>query len=53
MEQDVKVRYSDKELEEFRAIIEEKIEKAKNHLDLLRSSYMNDGNNGTDDTSCT
>lgn len=53
MEQDVKVRYSDKELEEFRAIIEEKIEKAKNHLDLLKSSYMNDGNNGTDDTSPT
>jgi RNA polymerase-binding transcription factor DksA len=53
MEQDVKVRYSDKELEEFRTIIEEKIERAKKHLDLLKSSYMNDGNNGTDDTSPT
>ena len=53
MGQDVKVRYSDKELEEFRIIIEEKIEKAKKHLELLRSSYMNDGNNGTDDTSPT
>ena len=53
MGEDVKVRYSDKELEEFRVIIEQKIDKAKNHLELLRSSYMNDGNNGTDDTSPT
>ncbi len=53
MGQDLKVRYSDKELEEFRVLIEEKIVKAKGHLDLLRSSYMNDGNNGTDDTSPT
>ncbi len=53
MGQDVKVRYSDKELEEFRALIEEKIEKANSHLELLRSSYMNDGNNGTDDTAPT
>jgi RNA polymerase-binding transcription factor DksA len=53
MGQDLKVRYSDKELEEFRVLIEEKIVKAKSHLELLRSSYMNDGNNGTDDTSPT
>ncbi len=53
MGQDIKVRYSDKELEEFRTIIDEKIEKAKKHLELLKSSYMNDGNNGTDDTSPT
>ncbi len=53
MSQDTKVRYSDKDLEEFRGIIEEKIEKAKQHLDLLKSAYMNDGNNGTDDTSPT
>ncbi|MEJ2161925.1 MAG: TraR/DksA C4-type zinc finger protein [Robiginitalea sp.] len=53
MGEDVKVKYSDKELEEFRVIIEQKIEKAKSHLELLRSSYMNDGNNGTDDTSPT
>lgn len=53
MGQDIKVRYSDKELEEFRVLIEDKIVKAKGHLDLLRSSYMNDGNNGTDDTSPT
>lgn len=53
MSTDVKVRYSDKDLEEFRVLIEEKIVKAKNDLDLLKSAYMNDGNNGTDDTSPT
>jgi RNA polymerase-binding transcription factor DksA len=53
MAEDLKVRYSDKDLAEFKSLIEEKIEKAKSHLDLLRSAYMNDGNNGTDDTSPT
>lgn len=53
MGEDIKVRYSDKDLEEFRVLIEQKIEKAKNDLELLRSAYMNDGNNGTDDTSPT
>jgi len=53
MAKDIKVRYSDKELDQFRVLIEKKIEKAKSHLDLLRSSYMNDGNNGTDDTAPT
>ena len=53
MGQDLKIRYTDKELEEFKVLIEEKIEKAQSHLQLLRSSYMNDGNNGTDDTSPT
>src|SRR6056297_3984309 len=53
MAEDSTVRYSDKDLAEFRALIEEKIDKAKKHLDLLKSAYMNDGNNGTDDTSPT
>jgi len=53
MAEDSKVRYSDADLAEFRTLIEEKMEKAKNHLELLKSSYMNDGNNGTDDTSPT
>jgi RNA polymerase-binding transcription factor DksA len=53
MAQDTKVRYSDKDLAEFKGLIEAKIEKAKQHLELLRSSYMNDGNNGTDDTAPT
>ncbi|MFS4492512.1 TraR/DksA family transcriptional regulator [Maribacter algarum] len=53
MAQDLKVRYADKDLAEFKELIEEKIEKAKSHLELLKSAYMNDGNNGTDDTSPT
>ena len=46
-------RYSDKELEGFRKIINEKIEKALTDLNLLKSAYMNDSNNGTEDTSPT
>ena len=46
-------RYPDKDLEKFRLIIEEKIAKAQHDLELIRSAYMNDGNNGTDDTSPT
>lgn len=46
-------RYSDKELEEFRVLIKEKIEKAERDLQLIKSAYMNDHNNGTDDTSPT
>ena len=49
----VKNRYSDNDLEEFKVLIEEKILKAKEDLDLLKSSYMNNGNNGTEDTSPT
>ena len=46
-------RYPDKGLEKFRVLIEEKIAKAQHDLELIRSAYMNDGNNGTDDTSPT
>ena len=53
MSEEKKLRYSDAELEEFRAIILEKIQKAQEQLDLIKSAYMNDGNNGTDDTSPT
>ncbi|WBU90426.1 TraR/DksA family transcriptional regulator [Cellulophaga omnivescoria] len=53
MAQDLNVRYGDKDLEEFKVLITEKINKAKEHLELLKSAYMNDGNNGTDDTSPT
>jgi len=48
-----KVKYSDKELQEFKEIILKKIETAKEDLALIRSAYMNDSNNGTDDTSPT
>ncbi|MAJ82809.1 MAG: molecular chaperone DnaK [Flavobacteriaceae bacterium] len=47
------VRYSDKDLTFFRKIIQEKILKAQNDLELIKSAYMNDGNNGTDDTAPT
>lgn len=53
MENDVKNRYSDEELAEFRAIIEAKIEQAERDLRLVRESFINDKNNGTDDTSPT
>ena len=44
-----KTRYSDAELEEFRAIILEKLEKAKKDYDLLRSGVTNsDGNDVAD-----
>ena len=46
-------RYPDKDLEKFRVLIEEKIAKAQQDLELIRSAYMNDGNNGTDDTAPT
>jgi RNA polymerase-binding transcription factor DksA len=47
------VRYSDADLKEFKALIEEKIVKAQEDLGLIKSAYMNDLNNGTDDTSPT
>lgn len=53
MSEVIKNRYSDKDLVEFKVLIEEKIEKAKQDLELLKSSYMNNGNNGTEDTSPT
>ena len=48
-----RTRYSDAELQEFKAIIQQKIEKAEKDLALLRESFINDQNNGTDDTSPT
>lgn len=48
-----KVKYSDKELEAFRVLIQAKIDKAQRDLELIKSAYLNDGNNGTDDTSPT
>ena len=53
MAKETKARYSDEELDNFRKLIDEKIKKAQADLELLRSAYMNDGNNGTDDTSPT
>ena len=47
---DVKLKYSDEDLQEFKAIIEKKIARAQEDLALLEASYKNDANNGTDDT---
>ncbi|WP_298221484.1 TraR/DksA C4-type zinc finger protein [Flavobacterium sp.] len=46
-------RYSDSDLAEFKELILKKISKAQADLDLIKSAYMNDLNNGTDDTSPT
>ena len=46
-------RYSDNDLEKFRAIIHQKIDKAQHDLELIKSAYMNNHNNGTEDTSPT
>ena len=46
-------RYSDADLTEFKELIQKKIQKAQEDLDLIKSAYMNDLNNGTDDTSPT
>lgn len=51
--ENLQVRYSDADLAEFKEIILKKIEKAQADLDLIKSAYMNDLNNGTDDTSPT
>lgn len=50
---DANIRYSDKDLAEFKVLIQEKIDKAVRDLELIKSAYMNDLNNGTDDTSPT
>lgn len=48
-----KTRYTDAELQEFKAIINEKLEAAKGEYENLRSTVMNDGGNDTEDTSPT
>ena len=48
---EVNVRYSEEDLQEFKEIIFKKIARAEEDLALLQSSYKNDANNGTDDTS--
>ncbi|GHT72479.1 molecular chaperone DnaK [Bacteroidia bacterium] len=48
-----KTRYSDAELDEFRAIINEKLEMAKRDYDLLKATLMNTDGNDVTDTSPT
>jgi DnaK suppressor protein len=49
----IKSKYSQKELEEFKAIILEKLEKARADLELLTEAYSNNNEHDTRDTSPT
>lgn len=53
MSTEVKERYSDADLAEFKELILKKIQKAQEQLEIYKTAYKNDGNNGTDDTSPT
>ncbi len=46
-------RYSDKDLEEFKDLINGKLEEARVDLDLLNGSLSHKDNHGTDDTGRT
>jgi len=48
-----KNRYSDEELDEFRQIILQKLEKAKEDYELLKSAITQSESNDTQDTSPT
>ncbi|MCY3998732.1 MAG: TraR/DksA family transcriptional regulator [Flavobacteriaceae bacterium] len=50
---ETKLKYSDQELEEFKELIETKIQNAQKELEFLKRAFMNDSNNGTEDTSPT
>jgi len=45
--------YTDKELEEFKQIIEDKLAKAREDVKLLTEAYTNHSEHGTNDTSPT
>lgn len=47
------IRYSDADLQEFKRIIEQKLEQAQKDLKLLKDSFQNGSNNGIDDTAPT
>ncbi len=53
MAEDKNNRYPDADLAHFKTLIQEKIEKAQHDLELIKSAYMNDHNNGTEDTAPT
>ncbi|MDT0553975.1 TraR/DksA family transcriptional regulator [Urechidicola vernalis] len=50
---EIPTKYSDADLEEFKEIIQAKIAHAQEDLDILRGTFKNDRNNGTEDTSPT
>lgn len=53
MEENVKNRYSDEELEEFRQIILAKLEKARKDLKMLTEAFVNSNEHDISDTSPT
>lgn len=53
MSEKERTRYSDEELAEFKAIILEKLDKARADYDLLRATITHTESNGTEDTSPT
>ena len=53
MHMEIKKRYSDEELEEFRGIINEKLEVAHRDYKNLMRQLTNEDSNGVDDTSPT
>lgn len=52
-EETVKTRYSDEELDEFRELIQDKLEKARADLKLLTEAYTNNSEHDINDTSPT
>lgn len=48
---DIRVKYSEEDLKEFKEIIQKKIARANEDLALLEAAYKNDSDNGTNDTS--
>ena len=48
---DIKLKYNEKDLQEFKDIINKKKARAEEDLALLKAAYKNDADNGTNDTS--
>jgi len=48
---EVKAKYNEADLQEFKGIIDKKIARAEEDLALLKAAYKNDASKGTDDTS--
>lgn len=53
MKETHKTKYTKSDREKFKNIILSKLKKAKKDLDILKESFVNNKNNGTDDTSPT
>jgi RNA polymerase-binding transcription factor DksA len=53
MSQQEKNKYNPEELQEFKEIIERKLDEARKDYELLKSAFSNKDDHGTDDTSPT